>query len=513
MKKVIKIAAASLPITFAGSFFMMSGNAHADEINSNSLTNYTYNIKDSSNNDVTQSNSLDKYSDYTISRSFSISDSISIKNGDYVYISLPDNVNSTRNNSFSVKNTSGAVIGNFTAEAGQRVGKLTFTDQNYNDLKNKSINIVESVKGMKDNSITDNSWMINKYGWISHDDPNKIIWNINFNPSNKTISNVQISDTLSSNQTYLGNVSATLGHVDTSNDNQFISDNQNVPVNVSNNNGKLQFSINNGGSINKDVSLVYETKMNQSSENNLSDATNNATISAQYNNGNASDNGNPSFISQSSNARILAGGYGTANGNNNNQTNQNSQPNDDNKGTTVPKNNNQPDTNNSSNTLVPSSNNDNNQNNSNVNPPVNSNQNTVQLNNNNQSPDEHITNTLKKPDNLLKNKTNNSQLPKNHITDVLKTPNNLLKNNTNSNPTPSNDGKDTVKQEWTYKKNVDNHPKAKPIEQHHEPNLFVNKQSNKLPQTGASDNSKLSILGALMIAISSIAFAIFKKRY
>ncbi|TPR39178.1 hypothetical protein DY121_06250 [Apilactobacillus micheneri] len=63
MKKGIKVILLSLPIGFVGSLFMISGNANADEINSSSLTNYTYNIKDNSNNDVTKSNLLDKYTD------------------------------------------------------------------------------------------------------------------------------------------------------------------------------------------------------------------------------------------------------------------------------------------------------------------------------------------------------------------------------------------------------------------------------------------------------------------
>ncbi|TPR39900.1 LPXTG cell wall anchor domain-containing protein [Apilactobacillus micheneri] len=378
---------------------------------------------------------------------------------------------------------------------------------------------MESVKGTKDNSITDNSWMINKYGWISHNDPNKIIWNINFNPANNNIKNVKLSDILSPNQTFLGNVSATSGHVDTNNDNQFISDNQSIPVSVNNNNGHLDFNLNNGGAINKDVSLVYETQFNQSSNNSLSDATNNVTISAQNNVGNASDNSNPNFISQSVGARILSGGYGIANGNQTNHTV--TEPNESHNNTTNLNNSTNTPSNNYSNSSQSTPVSNNNQHNNNSFTPVHENSNDVKTNNSlndNKSSEKYATTKIKIPNQLSHSQNNNLNIPiHNKVSDMINN-NHKLPNDNKDKKNSGNNKNFVVNKELkhskklSYKKNVISHPTVKPNNQHNEPNMFINNKTQKLPQTGNSDNN-LSLIGLLMLSISTIFFAIFKHRY
>jgi len=159
---------------------------------------------------VTQSTTgnLDKYSAYQVHYKWSINDTTKLAKGDTATVSLPANVASSYDYSFDLTDAkSQAKIGTFTIQKGSQSGTITFNDYLVTHTTARQGTLQLAANGKHVN--TDNTnWLINKVGWLTNTTikdghPTTANWNIAFNPDNKDLTNVTLTDTLGSDQTYV----------------------------------------------------------------------------------------------------------------------------------------------------------------------------------------------------------------------------------------------------------------------------------------------------------------------
>ncbi|WP_300559703.1 SpaA isopeptide-forming pilin-related protein [Companilactobacillus sp.] len=168
---------------------------------------------------------------------WSIPDGVQINAGDTATFTLPSNVAPIADLSFDVLDSEGNVIGTFAIAKGSQTGTLTFKTIP-TDISNRHGTLGFSANGTYHNTENPNDFILNKYGWVSNqymgsntspattgvttlsgetasgeETPTRLTWNVAFNSTGKTMTNVTLTDTLGPNQTFVpGSVYAETGY-------------------------------------------------------------------------------------------------------------------------------------------------------------------------------------------------------------------------------------------------------------------------------------------------------------
>ena len=160
-----------------------------------------------------------------------IPDGFRINDGDTAEFTIPDNLRVNRNLTFAVKDPDGIVIGTFSIKAGEQTGILTFNDALSNTTTGRKGTLSFMVKGTTQTD-DGNGFVINKFGWVntptmpttstdsdSTDQnnegnvPNSLTWNVAFNSTGQTLTNVKVIDTIGDGQEYVpGSLRAYYGY-------------------------------------------------------------------------------------------------------------------------------------------------------------------------------------------------------------------------------------------------------------------------------------------------------------
>ena len=183
--------------------FGMFGVAKASNITvtGNQASNAT--ITDINGKDVTNSNNLNEWKQYTISYHITLNSS-NYSNGDTFNIYLPSNVQVKNSFTLPVNSPDGNQIATYSMNKGSNCGTVTITNADWLNKHplNDFMNITFSVYGTKGNS-NDGTWKINKVCWFAQD--GGVMWNIAVNNVSGKDNKLVITDQPSSHQTLKGN--------------------------------------------------------------------------------------------------------------------------------------------------------------------------------------------------------------------------------------------------------------------------------------------------------------------
>ena len=179
--------------------FGMFGVAKASNITvtGNQASNAT--ITDINGKDVTNSNNLNEWKQYTISYHITLK-SNNYSNGDTFNIYLPSNVQVKNSFTLPVNSPNGNQIATYSMNKGSNSGTVTITNADWLNKHplNDFMNITFSVYGTKGNS-NDGTWKINKVCWFAQD--GGVMWNIAVNNVSGKDNKLVITDQPSSHQT------------------------------------------------------------------------------------------------------------------------------------------------------------------------------------------------------------------------------------------------------------------------------------------------------------------------
>lgn len=248
--------------TILGFLFLSGSNVQAAQLSANGAGADDAVVTDANGKNVT-GQELNKYTYYNVAYKWSLPENTTVKAGDTVTFTLPSDVQiRVADTKFDVTDEEGHVVGEFEIAKNSSTGTLTFNDYfGKNNVKDIHGILNIKVNGTQENEA--NEWFLNKAGWL--DSQNKPNWTIVYNPQSKSLTNVQIKDTLQNNQTYdVNSIQLWYGHVV---NNQFVAD-QKVTnpveqglVKLSNNNTEMTVKFD---KLDKAVQLVYQTNADTS---------------------------------------------------------------------------------------------------------------------------------------------------------------------------------------------------------------------------------------------------------
>lgn len=233
--------------------FSMFGVAKAANITvtGNQASNAT--ITDINGKDVTNSNNLNEWKQYTISYHITLN-SNNYSNGDTFNIYLPSNVQVKNSFTLPVNSPDGNQIATYSMNKGSNCGTVTITNADWLNKHplNDFMNITFSVYGTKGNS-NDGTWKINKVCWFAQD--GGVMWNIAVNNVSGKDNKLVITDQPSSHQTLKSNtVQVQYGYYD--NNGNFVVQRQGtLPINKTSDG----FYVNLGNYPEKNAQITYET--------------------------------------------------------------------------------------------------------------------------------------------------------------------------------------------------------------------------------------------------------------
>ena len=233
--------------------FGMFGVAKASNITvtGNQASNAT--ITDINGKDVTNSNNLNEWKQYTISYHITLN-SNNYSNGDTFNIYLPSNVQVKNSFTLPVNSPDGNQIATYSMNKGSNCGTVTITNADWLNKHplNDFMNITFSVYGTKDNS-NDGTWKINKVCWFAQD--GGVMWNIAVNNVSGKDNKLVITDQPSSHQTLKGDtVQVQYGYYD--NNGNFVVQRQGtLPINKTSDG----FYVDLGNYPEKNAQITYET--------------------------------------------------------------------------------------------------------------------------------------------------------------------------------------------------------------------------------------------------------------
>lgn len=233
--------------------FSMFGLAKADNITvtGNQVSNAI--ITDIDGNNVTNTNDLNEWKQYTISYHITLN-SNNYSNGDTFNVYLPSNVQVKNSFTLPVNSPDGNQIATYSMNKGSNYGTVTITNADWLNKHplNDFINITFSVYGTKDNS-NDGTWKINKVCWFAQD--GGVMWNIAVNNVSGKDNKLVITDQPSSHQTLKGNtVQVQYGYYD--NAGNFVVQRQGTLPITKTSDG---FYVNLGNYPEKNTQITYET--------------------------------------------------------------------------------------------------------------------------------------------------------------------------------------------------------------------------------------------------------------
>lgn len=233
--------------------FSIFGVAKADNITvkGNQASNAI--ITDIDGNNVTNTNDLNEWKQYTISYHITLN-SNNYSDGDTFNVYLPSNVQVKNSFTLPVNSPDGNQIATYSMNKGTNYGTVTITNANWLNQHPLSdfINITFSVYGTEDNP-NDGTWKINKVCWFDQD--GGVMWNIAVNNVSGKDNKLVITDQPSSHQTLKGDtVQVQYGYYD-SNGN-FVVQRQGTLSITKTSDG---FSVDLGVYSEKNAQITYET--------------------------------------------------------------------------------------------------------------------------------------------------------------------------------------------------------------------------------------------------------------
>ena len=233
--------------------FNMFGLAKADNITAKGNQASNAIITDIDGKDVTNTNDLNEWKQYTISYHITLS-SNSYSNGDTFNVYLPSNVQVKNSFTIPVNSPNGNQIATYSMNKGSNCGIVTITNAEWLNKHplNDFMNITFSVYGTKDN-FNDGTWKINKVCWFAQD--GGVMWNIAVNNVLGKDNKLVITDQPSSHQTLKRDtVQVQYGYYD--NDGNFVVQRQGILPIIKTSDG---FSVDLGVYFEKNAQITYET--------------------------------------------------------------------------------------------------------------------------------------------------------------------------------------------------------------------------------------------------------------
>ncbi|CAM3087392.1 SpaA isopeptide-forming pilin-related protein [Lactiplantibacillus plajomi] len=275
---------------------LLTSVAKADEIPTLGLTSGDAAVTDQNGNVVNDTTTMSKWESYTVKYNWSIRDGQPIAAGDTATVQLPTGAVAPNDLSIGLKDNNGQVVGTFTIKAGQSAGTITFNDVLSQTGTNRIGTLQFYAKGTSDTEVHFN-WTINKIGWIGSYDanglPDRLTWNVAFNPTGQALGTVVVTDTLGPNQTFIpGTISAQTGHYDEAGN--FVGSGSITPT-VQVSGSQITFTFSN---VTTAVNMTYGAKLA-----NVTEGANNWSNTAAMNGDSVSGN-------------VSYGGDGTGNGDN-----------------------------------------------------------------------------------------------------------------------------------------------------------------------------------------------------
>lgn len=200
-----------LVITFLVTLLAGSIRANASTVATDGLTANDAVITNDSGKTQSTTNSLDRYSAYTVTYNWSMGDDVTLKRGDTATVTLPANVRPTYDYSFAIDDPdTKSPVGTFDIKKDSSTGSITFNDYlvTHNLKRHGTLNL--SVNGKTVTNQDNTQWLVNKIGWLTgtkviDGHPTTANWNIAFNPNGKDLKDVVLTDKMGAKQTYVAN--------------------------------------------------------------------------------------------------------------------------------------------------------------------------------------------------------------------------------------------------------------------------------------------------------------------
>ncbi|MFC6275055.1 SpaA isopeptide-forming pilin-related protein [Levilactobacillus tangyuanensis] len=159
---------------------------------------------------VTDTSKLYSGQNYQLNYTWGINDNVKVEAGDTATITMPTNASaSPAKFDVTAKDANNTVVGEVLIAVGTNVGVITFNDAmsqtNVGRTGTLQFNAVGTDKKASSGGAT---YVINKNGWVNDNDytgvlPNKVTWDIVFNPNNKDMGKVTLTDTIGPLQTFI----------------------------------------------------------------------------------------------------------------------------------------------------------------------------------------------------------------------------------------------------------------------------------------------------------------------
>ena len=171
-------------------------HAQADNISLNGSSADSAIVTNKKGENVT-GQQLNRWESFSVNYHWSVPEGTTIKAGDTAQFEIPNNIEILEDTQFDVVDQNGNVIGTFSLPKGSHTGTLTFNDYiPSHHITNLSGTL--TVAGNGTENIEYKDWVINKTGWVNGED--KPTWDIVYNPDQKELTNVTITDTLDGKQ-------------------------------------------------------------------------------------------------------------------------------------------------------------------------------------------------------------------------------------------------------------------------------------------------------------------------
>ncbi|KRN01688.1 outer membrane protein [Levilactobacillus senmaizukei DSM 21775 = NBRC 103853] len=204
---------------------------------------------------VTDTTQLDSGQNFQLYYTWGVKDGVQVRDGDTATITMPTNASaSPAKFDVMAKDANNTVVGEVLIKVGTNVGVITFNNKmsktNVGRTGTLQFNAVGTNKKASSGGAT---YVINKNGWVNEHDytgvlPNKITWDIVFNPNNKDMGKVTLTDTIGPLQTFINDSSISAKY----------DDGTVLKPTVAANGSTVTFTFDN---ITKNTTLVYYTSV------------------------------------------------------------------------------------------------------------------------------------------------------------------------------------------------------------------------------------------------------------
>ncbi|KJW12073.1 MSCRAMM family protein [Levilactobacillus spicheri] len=257
MRKFVYALLVGLSAVLFGVLLTAPVSGRAATVAATGLTAGDATVTDAAGNNVSANTSFNKWQDYQVSYDWAVPDGVSVS-GNTAAVTLPNGLEAAADLTVPITDDTGKVVGSFTIQAGQKTGTITFNDAGEHAI-NRHGTLKFYAKGTTGNQTIDNTWNVNKIGWISNQGaqgvPTQLTWNVAFNAKSANIGSITITDTLGPNQKFNpGSVVANTGSYDDSGN--FIPDGGKLTPTVTTDGSKITFTF---SDVKTAVDMTYTT--------------------------------------------------------------------------------------------------------------------------------------------------------------------------------------------------------------------------------------------------------------